>query len=308
VTGATRRAVLAAAALAVLVAPEVARAYAFLYVPGSQGVPRRWNLGAFEGGGVPWVLSSVVGQNVTGDRAPLDVVSAAFAAWQAVDSSAIGFSFRGTVAQRNRDSRDRVNLFALGSQESLGTGVLAATFLTSNDAGELLDVDIVFSGNVPFSTSGASDPGRYDLQSVATHEVGHLLGLEHTGLSRATMAPFTDRADVHQRSVARDDATGATVLYPAGGVLGTTGALAGRVTQRGGAVYLAHVVAATANGAVVATSFTRPDGSYRIEGLPPDVYFVYAEPLDGPVVPGNLTGLRSAFGEDPTSGYGTFFH
>ncbi len=294
--------------LAVLALAREAAAYAFLYVPASQGVPRRWDLAALPGGRVPWVLSSSVGGKVTGDRAPLDVVAAAFAAWEQVGSSAIAFDFRGTVGQRNRDSRDRVNLVALGSQESLGTGVLAATFLTADASGTLLDVDIVFSRSAPFTTSSVPEPGRFDLQSVATHEVGHLLGLEHTGLARASLAPFTERGDVHQRTLASDDAIGATVLYPADGALAATGSLDGRVTLRGSPVYLAHVLAATLRGSVVASAFARPDGSYRIDGLPPDVYLVYAEPLDGPIVAGNLSGFRSAFPGEPLLDHGTFFH
>lgn len=305
-----RSSVVAAVAglVALLALAGEAAAYAFLYVPGSQGVPRRWDLATLPGGRVPWVLSSTVGGNVSGDRAPLEVVAAAFQTWQDLGSSAIAFDFQGTVAQRNRDPRDRVNLFALGSQESLGTGVLAATFLTADASGTLRDADIVFSRSAPFSTSSVPEPGRYDLQSIATHEVGHLLGLEHTGLARATLGPFTDRGDVHQRTLASDDAIGATLLYPAGGALAATGSLAGRVTLRGAPVYLAQVVAATLRGSVVASAFTRPDGSYRIDGLPPDVYVVYAEPLDGPIVAGNLSGFRAAFAGEPGLDHGTFFH
>ena len=287
---------------------RTADAYAFLYVPSSQGVPRRWNQAALPDGRVPWRISAGTGGNVGGDRGALDVIASAFGRWDDLSTSAIRFAFDGTSNARNRNANDRMNLVTLNTTESLGSGVLAATFLTSDASGNLVDVDIVFSRDVAFSTSGTVDAGSYDLESVATHEVGHLLGLEHSGLARATMVPFTDRGEGQQRTPSEDDRIGASLLYPEDGFLAGTGALAGRISVAGASVYLAQVVAARVNGPVVAQTYSAPDGSYRIEGLAPDVYVVYAEPLDGPVVPGNVGGFRSAFGGTPSTGYGTFFH
>lgn len=294
--------------LAVLLPAAGAHGYGFLYVPSSDGVPRRWNLAALPDGRVPWFAASAVGGNVTGDRAPLDVLQRAFASWEEVTTSTIRFAFQGTRGTRDRNARDGVNLVTLGASENLGTGVLAATFLSSDAAGTLVDVDIVFGKSVAFGTSAAGDPGGYDLEAIATHEVGHLLGLEHSGLSRATMVPFTDRGDVHQRTPHDDDRIAASVLYPEDGFFAATGSLSGRVTLAGAPVFLSHVVAADVNGPIVAGGYTAPDGSYRIDGLPPNVYVVYAEPLDGPIGPGNVSGFRAGFGAAPSAGYGTFFH
>jgi hypothetical protein len=285
-----------------------ADAYAFLYVPSSQGVPRRWNLAALPDGRVPWRISAGVAGNVTGDRSPRDVLETVFGRWEDLPTSAIRFAFAGTSNARNRNAGDRVNLVTVDATESLGSGVLAATFLSSDGSGNLTDVDIVFSRDVAFSTSITVDPGSYDLESVAQHEVGHFLGLEHSGLARATMVPFTDRGEIQQRTPADDDRIGASLLYPEDGFLASTGALAGRITLAGSPVYLSQVVAARVHGPVVAATYSAPDGSYRIEGLAPDVYVVYAEPLDGPVAPGNVGGFRSGFGGTASTGYGTFFH
>lgn len=305
--------VLRAIAVATLLAsvallPHVAQGYGFLYVPASDGVPRRWNQATLPDGRVPWFVSSQVGGNVSGDRPPFDVLQRAFASWEELTTSSIRFAFQGTRGARDRSSGDRVNLVTLGANENLGTGVLAATFLSSDAAGNLVDVDIVFGKSVAFGTSENGDAGSYDLEGVATHEIGHLLGLEHSGLSRATMVPFSDREDLHQRTPHDDDRIGASLLYPEDGFLAGSGSLSGRVTVAGAPVYVAHVVAADVNGPILAGAYTAPDGSYRIDGLPPDVYVVYAEPLDGPVAPGNVSGFRSAFGAVPTVGYGTFFH
>jgi hypothetical protein len=297
-----------AIAAGLMVQPRAAAGYAFLYVPSSQGVPRHWDQAALPDGRVPWRISAGTGGNVTGDRSALDAITSAFAHWEDLPTSTIRFAFDGTSNARNRSSGDRVNLVTVNTTESLGSGVLAATFLTSDGSGNLTDVDIVFSRDVAFSTSASVDGGSYDLESVATHEAGHFLGLEHSGLARATMVPFTDRGEAQQRTPAEDDRIGASLLYPEEGFLAGTGALVGRISEAGASVYLAQVVAARVNGPIVAATYSAPDGSYRIEGLAPDTYVVYAEPLDGPVVPGNVGGFRSAFGGTPSTGYGTFFH
>jgi len=308
-----RKTALCLVALGLLLAPLCAveaHAYAFLLVPGSRSIARHWELDQLADGRVPWRLSRSVSENVTGSRSVEEVFEAAFAAWEGVPDAAIRFAFAGTSGDRNRRPGDRTNLIALGSQENLGAGVLAATFLSSTDSGALVDADIVLDAAVPYSTSAAPDPDRYDLQAVATHEIGHLIGLEHSGLVRATMVPYSERAETQGRSPESDDAIGAALLYPESGFLDRTGTIEGRVAiGSASGVFLAHVVASTIGGRVIASAVTDPDGNYRIGGLPADVYIVLAEPLDGPVRPANLRGFAAGFGSLGESiVHGTAFH
>jgi hypothetical protein len=300
-----------AAAIALLVAlawATPARAYGFLRIPGAGGVTWRWDLGRVFEGRIPWRLAEVVGPQVVGDRTAEDVLLTAFARWEGLDESSWRFAYEGRTSRRGRDDDDGVHLLTLGSDEDLGQGVLAATFLSGTRDGVLTDVDIVFGRDVPFTTSDAPDGSRYDLESVAAHEIGHLVGLDHSGLVRATMAPFTDEGDVHQRTPERDDRVGAGLLAPEGDFLARTGTLAGRVTLEGTGVFLAHVVATRIDGEVAAGVTTSPDGAYRIEGLEPGTYLVHAERLDGPVGPGNVDSQRQGFGRSETDGYATTFH
>ncbi len=52
-----------------------------------------------------------------------------------------------------------------------------------------------------------------DLQGVATHEIGHTLGLGHTSTSGATMTAFISGTGTAQRSIETDDGNGVKFVY-----------------------------------------------------------------------------------------------
>jgi hypothetical protein len=186
-------------------------------------------------------------------------------------------------------------------------------------------IDVVFSDDVPpgliaytvptsaaeatFSSSGAQFVPitrsiltlRRDLSArpsyneafflTLVHEFGHCVGLQHT-LTSSAMSTERTRATTKARPLAADDIAGLSLLYPANGYLATRGAVSGRVTLPSGAgVALASVVALSPNGPAV-SALTNPDGTYRIEGVPPGQYYVYAHalppPVFGEVTPANI--------------------
>ncbi|HEY7955913.1 MAG: matrixin family metalloprotease [Polyangia bacterium] len=61
-----------------------------------------------------------------------------------------------------------------------------------------------------FSVDG--DRGRYDLQAVLTHELGHLIGLGHSLDPQASMHSGTAPGDAHQRNLDDDDRAGLTAI------------------------------------------------------------------------------------------------
>jgi len=125
-----------------------------------------------------------------------------------------------------------------------------------------------------------------DLQSASwgesfflsvTHELGHALGLQHS-LTSGVMSTQITRATTKARPLSTDDVTGLSLLYPARNWQAATGAIQGRVASGDGGLNMASVVALSQEGFAV-SALTHPDGSYKIEGLPPGSYVVYAHPL-----------------------------
>src|SRR6185312_3075733 len=96
-----------------------------------------------------------------------------------------------------------------------------------------------------------------------------------------TMSTSTTRATTKARPLAPDDIAGISMLYPAAEFAATTGSITGQVLLDGKAVNMASVVALSVNGTAIGT-LSNPDGSYRIDGLPPGDYYVYTQPLPPP--------------------------
>ncbi len=171
-----------------------------------------------------------------------------------------------------------------------GTGIVALTPVWFTSGGTITDADILFNGSsFEFTTSGVLN--RFDVQDVGAHELGHLLGLDHTGWAGATMYPYVDPVVILHRSLSQDEHGGMRDAYPSG----TWSTISGRVRRAsdGSAVAGAHVVARNAAGRTFAGTLSDASGNYLLKGLPADTYTVSATPLDQPVSAANLGGGRT---------------
>jgi hypothetical protein len=172
----------------------------------------------------------------------------------------------------------------------------------TNGAGQITEADVAINpaivGGIGFSTDATS--GTYDLEAVFTHEFGHLLGLDHSGVVGATMQPrlgqnFFSPA-LTARTLEDDDLAGIRALYGAR-TTDPVGTLQGHVNYGAGA----HVWAENFfTGRIHGSAITKSDGSYEIQQLPPGQYRVVCEYLDEPVTAAEITANSG-----PYAGIGT---
>lgn len=134
-----------------------------------------------------------------------------------------------------------------------------------------------------FSTDGT--PGTYDLEATFTHEIGHLLGLDHSSLLASTMQPrqafngtFGQPA-LTERTLSEDDRQRIRTLYGQKQRLGRIEGrlIDNRVTNTLTPLSGMHVWAESiATGRVVASDVTDAEGEYRLDGLAAGQYRVLA--------------------------------
>jgi hypothetical protein len=137
---------------------------------------------------------------------------AALGAWGSQSSASFQFAYGGRVndTATGYDGRN-VLLFRNASNG----GAIASTYSWWSGS-TLVDADTVFwdggfqfAGNSPCVTGG-----EVYIQDVATHELGHALGLGHSTVGDATMYPSYSGCSQELRTLAADDISGVEALYP----------------------------------------------------------------------------------------------
>jgi hypothetical protein len=95
-------------------------------------------------------------------------------------------------------------------------GTLAKTTVTfDGTSGEILDADIEI--NSAYNNLSVGDAKvEYDLQSIVTHEIGHMIGLAHSSDFGATMFAAYDPGTTELRTLAADDLKAVCAAYPPG--------------------------------------------------------------------------------------------
>jgi hypothetical protein len=233
-------------------------------------VPVSWNNSSFP-------LRYAIDRRVIGARAGMqDVISRAFGEWTAIDGANLTFASAGVVD--TKAGKDGQNSITLADDLFQNQRFLAVTTNWYDDTGHLAEADIQID-------TGTMN-GTCDLQQLVAHEVGHLLGLDHSGVLSSVMYPYVGKNGVPLDS---DETIAISELYPKPHAPGAT--LSGRVMSDNGPIFAAQVVALSATGEPVATALSDQQGNFNIDGVPPGTYRLYAEPLDGPVDVQNLSGV-----------------
>jgi hypothetical protein len=222
-------------------------------------------------------------------------ITTSFGVWDAVESTDLSAEFAGFTAA-NPLSGDSMNVIGYQNRPDLDRVLAATNFIIDTQTGEVVESDIFFNTAFPWSTEAAGVSGRHDVQSIAVHEIGHLLGLGHSALGETEVMPGGRRVlgaesvmfpiafaagTIHDRGLKPDDLAGITDIYGTSAARRTRGSISGKVTKGGGGVLGAHVVAfSTRTGSLVGGLTLSEDGGFTIAGLEPGPYVLRVEPLD----------------------------
>jgi hypothetical protein len=310
---ALRRALLAI--LGCVVSGSVSPSHAYLHLSTSRAgetVLLRWDVPR-----IRWFASDRGAPTTVSSTELQAAVARAFATWEAVPSASVGFQFVGFTSAPPLEDDD-LSVFGFLDRPDMDRVLGATTFVVDDITGTVVESDVFFNTAFDWSTSAAGDPERFDLQSIATHEVGHFIGLGHSAIgeteqlednrrrvlaSATVMFPIAlGRGRTFDRMLQPDDIAGVSDLYPDDGFRGRTGGVSGRVRMGGRGVVGAHVVAFNPRtGALIGAFALGEEGEFRIAGLTPGAHVLRVEPLDDGDVESFLSGggievnFRAAF-------------
>ena len=235
-----------------------------------------WN--GFAGKLIRWRYNDA-NRNASFSASPADAVArlqTAMGKWSSTCN--ISFQYDGTTsspASLSTGSSDGINVIAWGSLSGNTTGVTYVSASGPAPAGPFT----VNEGDIVLNN--AFNP---NVDVTMLHEIGHLLGLDHSDVQSAVMSgpPLTTYASLN--ALTADDIAGCRALY--GAPVVTTVAITGSITNGGG---IANVnfcarpstgVSCTASNASGAYSCTVPNGwsgtlhSPSVSGnrIPPQVF------------------------------------
>lgn len=291
------------ALLALISAQAPVRAYTLEYRDSSGIVARRWLARP-----IIVAFSTSLSSPPPNIKSGSDVIGAArraLARWASVANIQF-FETRSTAQTISPpNAGDAVNLITVATDNAAAFGTSESpgrTRVFHDSGGAIVEADIALNPTQLFSTDGTF--GTYDLESTFTHEVGHLLGLEHSAIIGATMQPRQAKNGVYglpaftQRTLSEDDEAGARALY---GSRNGMGSLSGRLIANGPAgqsqaIFGGHVFAEDVlTGRVVAGSVTLASGEFRLSAIAPGHYRLIGQSLEGPVTAADIASAGGSY-------------
>jgi hypothetical protein len=236
-------------------------------------IPVSWPDGSFP---IRYAIDRRVTQTIPQAEAILD---RAAKDWEAIPNTSLGFQSLGIVDNASA-GKDGKNTISIADDLFAGQKFIALTTNWYDDNGRIIEADMQID---PQAISGG-----YNVQQLVDHEMGHVLGLDHSAVLSSVMYPYVGNGTTV--ALDSDDRVAISAAYakvkPAAGAT-----LEGRVYGDGGGIFAAQVVAVNDKGEPVATALSDKSGNFSLQGVPSGNYRIYAEPLDGPFNVQNLSGF-----------------
>ena len=224
-----------------------------------------------------------------------DAVASAFGTWEAVETADNTSEFVGFTNARPNDE-DGLTVIGFEDRPDQDRTLGATSFLVDTITGEIVEAEIFLNSTFDWSIASNGESDRFDVESIALHEIGHLLGLGHSALgetelsdggrrviaAESAMFPIAfSSGSIVGRTLRADDIAGISDTYPNNQFRRERGSISGRVTKGGRGVLGAHVVAFNPRTGRLVGGFSLNDGGgFVIGGLEPGPHVLRVEPLD----------------------------
>jgi len=168
---------------------------------------------------VPYYINTSNADGVSASAVTSAIQNAA-AAWSMQSHANVLLYYMGQTSGTSAVSNGKNEVFF----RQATSGSIAQTFRWWNaTTNQLIDADVVFyDSSWKFFGGNSGCSNGFYIQEIATHELGHALGLDHSSVSTATMYPGSPYCNLSKESLDADDIAGIEKLYPSSGGSTTT--------------------------------------------------------------------------------------
>jgi hypothetical protein len=233
--------------------------------------------------------------SVNNREGELEAIRAAFDQWENVPGTNLHFEEVGFIEGTPKvDLFDNTNMIYWEKNSTLVNGEkddirgsLALTFRAFFEDFNLVETDMVFNGveRQWYTDYDANIVQSVYVEAIALHEIGHMIGMEHSTIGTSTMMYQAQLGINSQLNLSPDDIAFSQTYYPAAGVLESLGTLEGQVIRDGEGIHGAVIVLEDMDGNVLRGAISRPKrlvwdaGYFQLTALPPGQYQVRVTPL-----------------------------
>jgi hypothetical protein len=225
----------------------------------------------------------------------LEAVRTAFDQWAEIPGSYLNFEDAGFIeGEPEINLEDFKNVIYWTKDTTLVNGEkddirgrFGLTYRAFFGDYSVVESDIVFNGvnHKWFTKYDSSVPLAVSVEAIALHEIGHLIGLEHSTLGASTMVYEAQRGLNSQLDLSDDDRAFVQSFYPEGNFLSTVGKIRGQVTMGAENLHGAVIVLEDLDGNPVRGTVSRAktlvweQGFYEMTAVPPGDYILRVTPM-----------------------------
>lgn len=276
--------------LLILVSAPFVRGYEAQYADDAKKTPLRWR-----GTTINLALSNSLRQNPNNVKSGGEIVAAvrsSLRTWEAAANIKFVTTWTDKVSISAADGKgDGTSLITIAATpenvlpfQAEAAEMPGRTRVFFNRRGEITEADIVLNPYQQFTTDGSI--GTFDFEAALTHEIGHLLGLDHSAIMAATMYARQGKNGTFSlpafapRSLSADDRAGVRSLY--GAQIedeNCCGTISGAISDFQSKPHQSWLIWAEeiSSGRIFASASTDEKGAFTIAGLPAGKFRIVAQ-------------------------------